>query len=46
MVVATNELEEQRLLDLWERANQNKVPDIELVDARLMLVNAYNRCII
>jgi len=31
LVVATNELEEQRLMDLWERANQNGVPGIELV---------------
>jgi len=34
LVVATNQLEEQRLLDLWERANLNQVPDIELVDAK------------
>jgi len=33
LVVATNELEEQRLMDLWERANKNGVPDIELVDS-------------
>jgi len=30
--VATNELEEKRLLDLWERANQNEVLGLELVD--------------
>ncbi len=35
LVVATNELEEQRLMDLWERANKNGVPDIEIVDSRL-----------
>jgi len=34
LVVATNELEEQRLLDLWDRANQNQVPGIQLIDAR------------
>jgi len=34
LVVATNDLEEKRLLDLWERAKQNNVPDIELVDSR------------
>jgi hypothetical protein len=34
-VVATNSLEEERLLDLWERANQNGVPDIELLNSRL-----------
>ena len=34
LVVATNELEEQRLMDLWERANKNGVPDIEIVDSR------------
>merc|ERR1719495_2906818 len=32
LVVATNDLEEERLLALWERANQNGVPDLELVD--------------
>ena len=32
LVVATDALEEQRLLDLWERASQNGVPDLELVD--------------
>jgi len=32
LVVATNDLEETRLLDLWDRANQNGVPDLELVD--------------
>ena len=31
LVVATNELEERRLLDLWERAQQNSVPGLELV---------------
>jgi L-2-hydroxyglutarate oxidase LhgO len=34
LVVATNSLEEERLLDLWERANQNGVPDIQLLDSR------------
>jgi len=34
LVVATNDIEEKRLLDLWERANLNQVPDIELVDSR------------
>lgn len=33
LVVATNDLEESRLMDLWDRANQNGVPDIELVDS-------------
>lgn len=33
LVVATNSEEEARLMDLWERANQNGVPDIQLVDA-------------
>jgi len=32
LVVATNDLEEERLLALWERAKQNGVPDLELVD--------------
>ena len=32
LVVATNDLEEERLLALWERASQNGVPDLELVD--------------
>ena len=31
LVVATNDLEEQRLLDLWSRATQNKVPGLELI---------------
>jgi len=31
LVVATNELEEKRLLDLWSRATQNGVPGLELV---------------
>merc|ERR1719309_1530365 len=31
LVVATNELEEKRLLDLWSRATQNGVPGIELI---------------
>ena len=31
LVVATNDLEERRLLDLWERASQNNVPGLELV---------------
>eukprot|EP00088_Acartia_fossae_P037541 TRINITY_DN3873_c0_g1_i4.p1 TRINITY_DN3873_c0_g1~~TRINITY_DN3873_c0_g1_i4.p1 ORF type:complete len:348 (-),score=64.74 TRINITY_DN3873_c0_g1_i4:308-1351(-) len=34
LVVATNDLEEKRLMDLWERANQNGVPGLELVDAK------------
>ena len=34
LVVATNELEEKRLMDLWERANLNQVPGIELVDSK------------
>lgn len=32
LVVATNDLEEERLLALWERASQNGVADLELVD--------------
>lgn len=32
LVVATNALEEERLLALWERASQNGVADLELVD--------------
>ena len=32
LVVATNELEEQRLMALWERASQNGVAGLELVD--------------
>jgi len=31
LVVATNALEEARLLDLWARATQNNVPGLELV---------------
>ena len=31
LVVATNDLEEKRLLDLWDRATQNNVPGLELV---------------
>ena len=31
LVVATNDLEEKRLLDLWERATQNNVSGLELV---------------
>ena len=31
LVVATNDLEEQRLLDLWSRATQNNVPGLELI---------------
>ena len=34
LVVATNELEEERLLELWDRARQNGVPDLELVDSQ------------
>ena len=32
LVVATNDLEEKRLMDLWSRATQNQVPGLELVD--------------
>jgi len=32
LVVATNLLEEERLLALWERAKENGVPGLELVD--------------
>ena len=32
LVVATNDLEERRLLALWERAKQNQVAGLELVD--------------
>jgi len=31
LVVATNDLEEKRLLDLWDRATQNNVSGLELV---------------
>jgi len=34
LVVATTELEETRLMDLWDRASANQVPDIQLLDSR------------
>ena len=31
-MVATNDMEEKRLMDLWSRATQNNVPGLQLVD--------------
>ena len=34
LVVATNQIEVERLENLWERAQQNQVPDIEMLESQ------------